>query len=260
MRLRNYCNSFFNFFEFDGVPSTNFGVMIFGDGSYEDPEPNESEERIPGRNGVLHFWDGTFKDIKVTYSVMAKGEDALEVHEKIENFRAWLLAKRKYCRLQDTFHPDYFRMGIYSGKTKIKYSENERMGGCEIKFNCKPQKFLRDGDVPITVTANTVLSNFTPYTAKPLLHFYGTAGVSAAFNIQTIKSRQINFQIPTGGQLILDVEDGEAYLPDGTNANNLIVYASSNTDMKLPELVEGNNNVLLSNLSKVEITPRWWTV
>lgn len=256
--MHNYFNSFFNFFEFDGKPSTDFGVMVFSHGQYSDPEPNETETQIPGMNGVLHFWDGTFSDVKIVYSVMVKGENAIEIKEQVERMRAWLLSKRKYCRLEDTLHPSYYRMGIYKGKSDVEYSENEKMGKLKVEFKCKPQKFFKNGEVPIRYEANGRIYNPTDFTASPLIHLYGTANVSAAFNISN--NQQINLTFPDSGQMIIDTELGEAYDTDGTNLNDKVSFSTTNTAQDFPKIAPGDSAVRMWNVTAVEIAPRWWTL
>lgn len=242
--MRNYFNSFFNFFEFDGRPSTDFGVMVFSHGQYTDPEPNETEERIPGMNGVLHFWDGTFSDVNISYSVMVKGKDAIEVREKVERMRAWLLSKRKYCRLQDTLHPDYYRMGIYSGKSDVEYSENEQMGKLQIEFQCKPQKFLKSGEIPTVLTSSSsVLYNNTDFAAKPLIRVYGSGTITVA---------GISVSI-TGVSGYADI-DCELQEVEGYNDRTTLQNG------KFPVLDPGESQISYTGFSRVEISPRWWTL
>lgn len=242
--MRNYFNSFFNFFEFDGRPSTDFSVMVFSHGQYSDPEPNETETRIPGMNGVLHFWDGTFSDVSISYSVMVKGKDAIEVREKVERMRAWLLSKRKYCRLQDTLHPDYYRMGIYSGKSDVEYSENEQMGKLQIEFQCKPQKFLKSGEIPIILTsASSVLYNSTDFVAKPLIRVYGSGTITIA---------GISVSV-TGVSGYADV-DCELQEVEGYNDKTTLQNG------KFPVLDPGESQISYTGFSRVEISPRWWTL
>lgn len=241
--MRNYFNSFFNFFEFDGRPSTDFGVMIFGHGEYADPQPNESEVQIPGMNGVLHFWDGTFSDVEVAYSVMVKGETAIEVREKVEHMRAWLLSRRKYCRLQDTFHPDYYRMGIYKGKSDVEYSENEQMGKLEIEFQCKPQKFLKNGEIPVTLSSTSVLYNSTEFTAKPLIRVYGSGTI-------TVGDTSVSVTDVSGyADIDCELQEVEGYNDKTTLQNG-----------KFPVLNPGETQVSYNGFSRVEIFPRWWTL
>lgn len=258
--MRNYFNSFFDFFEFDGRPSTYFGVMVFSHGQYTDPKPNETETRIPGMNGVLHFWDGTFEDITETYSVMVRGENELDVRERLEQMRAWLLSKRQYCRLQDTLHPQYFRMGIYKGGSDVEYSDNGRMGKMTVEFQCKPQKFLKSGDEFITIPAsNTQLYNDTAFEAKPLIRVYGTANALAAINIQRTVRTEIRIKIPDEGYADIDTDLGEAYC--GTkNLNSSLSFEAHNTDKKFPTLVPGANYVLYASVRTLQIKPRWWTL
>ena len=241
--MRNYYNSFFNFFEFDGKPSTDFGVIVFSHGQYSDPEPNESETRIPGMNGVLHFWDGTFSDVKIVYSVMVKGNNAIEVREKVEHMRAWLLSKRKYCELQDTLHPNYYRMGIYKGKSDVEYSENEKMGKLEIEFKCKPQKFLKDGEIPIRITSPFVLYNNTNFVAKPLIRVYGSGTITVGGKSVSIAG------VSNYADIDCELQEVEGYNDKTTLQNG-----------EFPVLNPGETQITYSGFSKVEISPRWWVL
>lgn len=233
----------FDFFEFDGKPSSDFGAMVFSHGQYSDPEPNESDVQIPGMNGVLHFWDGSFKDVTVSYSIIIKDKDPMRVREKINRMRAWLLSKRKYCRLQDTLHPDYYRMAIYKGKTSIKYSGNEQMVGCEIEFQCKPQMFLKSGDVPINITNDSILYNSTDFIAMPLIRVYGSGSISV--NGTTISITDVS------GYADIDCE-----LQEVERYNNKTTLQNG----EFPVLVPGESKIRYTGFSKVEIFPRWWTL
>lgn len=240
--MRNV-DSPFDFFEFDGKPSTDFGAMIFSHGQYSDPEPNESDVQIPGMNGVLHFWDGSFKEVTVSYSVIIKNEDPMAVREKINRMRAWLLSKRKYCRLQDTLYPDYYRMAIYKGKTKIKYSGNEQIVGCEIEFQCKPQMFLKSGDVPINMTNDSILYNSTDFIAMPLIRVYGSGSILV--NGTTVSITDVS------GYADIDCELQEV---EGYNDKTTL------QDGEFPVLVPGESKIRYTGFSRVEIFPRWWTL
>lgn len=242
--MPNYLNSFLNFFEFDGKSSLDFGVMVFSRGAYSDPEPNETEERIPGMNGVLHFWDGTFSDVSIQYSIMVKGETATEVMEKVEHMRSWLLSKRKYCKLRDTLHPDYFRMGIYKGKSNVEYSGNQKMGRLKIEFQCKPQMFLSDGEIPIVLnTHSCTLYNNTDFDAKPMIRVYGSG---------TITINEISVAVTeVSGYADIDCELQEV---EGYNDKTTL------QDGKFPVLSPGESQIDYTGFSKVEVTPRWWTL
>lgn len=235
----------FDFFEFDGRPSTDFGVMVFSRSQYEDPEPNESEVQIPGMNGVLHFWDGTFSEVSISYSVMIRGDDPLFIREQMERFRSWLLSKRKYCRLEDTLNPNYYRMGIYKGRSEVRYSGNEKMGKMEIEFQCKPQKFLKVGDTAISITSSPVtLYNPTDFSSKPLIRAFGVAG-SVTIDSVTISLTGVS------GHADIDCETEE--VPG---------YKSKTTlqNGKFIQIPAGFSQVSFTGFTKLEIYPRWWTI
>ena len=57
-----------NFFIFDGKRSYSMGIELQGPVSVSGATPNITEYRIPGRNGGLHEWDGTYADRRISAS------------------------------------------------------------------------------------------------------------------------------------------------------------------------------------------------
>ena len=239
---------------FDGVSTAEFGVWISGGGTFDAPARDIETISVPGRNGDLYFDNGRYRNITVSYPAFISNR----FQPRIDDFRAWLCSHVGYYRLEDTYHPDEYRMAMFKGSVSVSTAPRNIAGRFTLSFDCKPQRWLKSGENAITYTANGHIYNPTRYNAKPLYHFYGTPGNNVAFNINS--SQQIGFIMPTGGELYLDVETGEAYLPDGTNANNLIAYAETNVNHQPPEIMPGDNTVLMWALSRVDITPRWWTL
>ena len=117
-----------------------------------------------------------------------------------------------------------------------------------VQFDRKPQKFLKSGERVITFTANGQIRNETLFDAKPLVRVYGTGTVSIGEkSIQVVQSNTY---------VDIDCEIQNAY-KEGTNCNGDIRLLSGD----FFSLVHGNNGVTISSgISKVEITPRWWTL
>jgi len=122
-----------------------------------------------------------------------------------------------------------------------------RAGSFELKFDCDPRRFLKDGEQAIEVDDDITLINRTEYEAKPLVRAYGTG-------MFTIGGTTVQI-VRADGYTDIDCDLQEAF--KGTvNCNNNIVL----TDGKFPELAVGNNEISFTGLTKLEITPRWWSV
>ena len=108
--------------------------------------------------------------------------------------------------------------------------------------------FLKSGETLVTVTASRNITNPTLYNAKPLIRAYGSGRV-------TIGS--YGFSITNSGPYT----DIDCDLMNAYNAtDNLNRYLTVDNNL-FPEFVPGTNRITLgSGITKLEITPRWWTL
>lgn len=128
------------------IDTADYHIGISGGGTYAAPERDVTRYEIPGRNGDLVVDNGRYKNIEVTYpSFIARRFKA-----EVENFRSALMRKRGYQKIEDTYHPDEYRMGYFAGmfepETVGAYNNSARF---DLRFSCKPQRFLKSGDTPI---------------------------------------------------------------------------------------------------------------
>ena len=122
------------------------------------------------------------------------------------------------------------------------------MASPRIVFNVKPQRFLSSGDTVITFTANDWITNPTLFDAKPLLRIYGTGGVRIGDNTISLSANDE----------YTDVDCDIMYAYKGSTSKNQYVSVSG---IDFPTIPPGRQRVALgTNITKVEITPRWWTV
>ena len=242
------------FLTFDGKTSVEFGVWISGGGTFNAPTRDMEMVSVPGRNGNLTFDNGRFNNITVTYPAFI----SREFRPRIDEFRAWICSKHKYCRLEDSYHPDEYRMGIFKGGLNVSPTTLNLAGSFSLAFDCKPQRFLKSGLIPAEYTANGKINNPTYYTANPLITLYGSAGANGAFNIKG--GQQIDFVFPVSGTIIIDTDSSEAYDTDGTNLNANISFPNTNKAKDMPRIEPGENSVLMSNVTRAVIVPRWWTL
>lgn len=232
-----------HYLTFDGKNSRDFGVWISGGGTFNAPARDIQLVQIPGRNGDLTFDNGRYQNITVAYPAFI----SRAFRRRIDDFRAFICAPIGYRRLEDTYHPEEFRMAMYSGGLDVSTTPRNMAGMFNLAFNCKPQRWLKSGELPKTFNANGALYNPTLYAAKPLVRAYGTG----TFTINGVSVR-ITAAI---GYTDIDCDSMDAY-KGSTNCNRNIALVNG----AFPEIAPGENAVTLSGLTSIEITPRWWTL
>lgn len=102
------------------------------------------------------------------------------------------------------------------------------------------------GEVEVKVAAPVDLTNPTNFPAKPLIRVFGNGSVRVGDTIVTVQNN-------ADGYVDINCESMNCY--DTTGGRNADVSFSGND---FPELASGDNGILLTGPSKVEITPRWW--
>ena len=237
-----------NWLTFDGISTKDFGVYISGGGTYNAPARSREVISVPGRNGDLIIDNGRYENTEVVYHAFIYRNFGANV----EGLRNLLLSRTGYVRIEDTYHPDEFRIGVYSGDFQADVVDWLEAGEFDLTFNCKPQRFLKNGyDLTFGVdaysfTADGSLLNDTSQIAKPLLRVYGTGTFTINGSTMTISSANSYTDIDCD---IMDAFKGS------TNCNG-------NISGPFPTLSPGDNTVDLpsSGITKIEIIPRWWVL
>lgn len=229
---------------FNDKPLSDFGIWISGEGTYNSPERSVTEEVIPGRNGTLVIDNGRFNNIIVTYPAFILDEFAAN----IKAARNYLASLQGYVKIRDTYHPGEYRMGVYSAGLEVETSGHwNRHGKFNLTFNCKPQRFLTDGDTPITISSSGTITNPTSFPSKPLIRVTGTGTLSIGGVTITISGSQEYTDIDCD---LMDCFNGS------TNLNKFVTLGGD----EFPELAPGENILVYDGPTAVQITPRWWTV
>lgn len=142
----------FNSFTFDNENSLDSGIYITGEAVFNAPERVVEMVNVPGRNGAIAIDEGRFENIAVTYPAGCFADNMTEFAEKVANFRNILASRFTYKRLEDTYYPDEFRMGLYRSGLEVDVVNQARAGKFDIEFDCKPQRFLKSGEIPVEYT------------------------------------------------------------------------------------------------------------
>lgn len=228
---------------FNGIDSLSLGVAISGEGSYDAPSRDVSSYTIPGRNGTLLYDNGRYNNITVSYPAFVIGN----LPSTAANIRAWLMTPTTYARLEDDYHTDEFRLGIFSGTIGFNTTAWNQHAEFEIKFNCKPQRFLKSGETATAVANNGTITNPTQFTSLPLISVTGTGSGTITVNGTTVTLEDL------AGGIVLDCDTQDAYY--GLDPMN------DNMTGDFPTLSPGSNSVSFTGgVTAVSITPRWWRI
>lgn len=237
-----------NSFTFAGIASDTYGVQISGDGVYNAPIRSYEMIPIPGRNGDLSFDQHRFENIELIYPAFI----VEEFGGSIRDFRNKLLSKVGYQRLTDTYHPDEYRMAIYTGGLEVEPVQGGIAGSFDITFNCKPQRYLVSGETEVSFdNGATSINNPTDFESKPLLIITGTGTVGIGSDTVTVTG-------VTNQVLYLDCDIMEAYTKSGSAlipANDKITLSGSD----FPTLKPGRNGIAHTTTG-LSIVPRWWRI
>lgn len=163
---------------FGGIDSSDYGIYITGEAVYNAPERDVEFIDVPGRNGSIAMDNGRYRNITVTYPAGCFGTSQKEFRKKVSRFRNAILSQRGYQRLEDSYHPEEYRMGVYASGLEVSPASYGRAGEFTLTFECKPQRFLTVGDYPVPLDSGDVLQNPTLFESGPLVEIsgYGTVG------------------------------------------------------------------------------------
>lgn len=161
-----------DYFVYDDIVSSDHNVYASGEATFDAPEKEYDTYEIPGRSGDLQIFRGRYKNVKVEYPCVY--EKAFQDFVKdITELRNALLACNGYRKLYDSHNPDEYRMAIYRGGLDINPTDRRNATTFNIEFDCKPQRYLTSGDVPITVASGDHIINPTLFSSSPLLAVQG---------------------------------------------------------------------------------------
>lgn len=173
-----------NYIEFGGVKSSDYGIYVSGEGTFNAPERDVELIEIPGRNGEFSLDKGRFKNITVTYPVFNYETNLTDFRTRLRDFCNALKSKIGYQRLEDTFHPDEYRMATFVDMIDVNPVMYNTASTFKLVFDCKPQRFLKSGELPVAITSGSTLTNPTLFESSPLLMARGYGDIS--FNNRTV--------------------------------------------------------------------------
>lgn len=208
-------NSLYKGFTFDGIDSRDYGVYISGDAVFDSPERDVEMIEIPGRNGSFALDKGRFGNITVSYPAGLFGEDEASFREGIRALRNALASRKGYCRLEDDYNPNEYRMAVYKKGLEVDPALL-KAGEFTIEFDCMPQRWLKSGETAVSVTSGGTITNPTLFESHPLLQVWGYGDININDETVTIDDVLIgNVILSNGSTSIPYVDFSEANLRTG---------------------------------------------
>ena len=237
-----------SYFYFNGARSIEKGLTIEKCPAVSTGQRVVTKVSVPGRSGDLVIDTGAYSNYTQPYEIWFK-DKRRGATRAARDIAQWLLSGTGYLQLEDTYDPEVFRLAMFTGPLDV---ENWMLmaGRATLEFDCQPQRWLKDGQNPISVESGQRLFNaWQP--ALPLIRVTGTGNGSL-----TVGSSTFTISDMPGG-IMLDSETQDAYWGDPTtNLNNNVKVSGG-----YPVLQGGETAVSFSgDITAVQITPRWWSL
>jgi len=239
-----------NFFEYNGIRSSDMGVKISSKNIFSAPKYDLSFQAIPGRDGELINSNNRFPNATVSYTCFIPAKNIQELSKKVTAVKAWLYTEPdRYHTLKDSYDTVFFRKAVFNNKLDIADQIN-KIGVFTVNFSCHPYRYSYDGQVKNTYTASGfVLSNPYPFNAKPYLKLNGKG--TGKLTIQTANKTDVWTFTTLNGYTECDSELMNFY--HGADPKNDTVSGEG-----FPLLYPGNNTISFDGgITSIEVVPRW---
>ena len=237
-----------DYFVFGTFDTRTDGIGVFWKSIDGAPVRQYKTFTANGRNGVLLLDLKRYDNIDRQYDVVFTATGNTTALSKFESFRDKIYAISGYKKLYDSFNTSEYYSAYISQILKPAAPAQRDLVRASITFSRKPERFLNSGDTVVSLTADGTITNPTSYESKPLLRIYG-AGTTY------IGSQSI---VISSADVYTDIDCDAMLCYKGTANKGTLVSFSNNA---FPTLKAGTNTITLgTGITKIEITPRWYTL
>lgn len=167
----------FKSLRYGDIDTKEYDVYISGDAVFNSPARDVEMIEIPGRNGAYALDKRRYKNIDVTYPAGLGTKNEAEFRRKIESLRNALSSKVGYQRLEDDYNGEEYRLAVYKSGLDVN-PKMLRAGEFDIVFDCKPQRFLKIGEIETPVSSGGIITNPTLFESHPLLKTEGYGNIN----------------------------------------------------------------------------------
>ena len=229
-------------FYLDGIDARSAGIQLQAPIEFSEAVPVVEAQTIPGRNGDLILETGSYENRSGSASCFCLQKD---VEKAISSAGRFLLGKKGYRRLETSDDPDHYWMARVENSPQIAM-RLRTLAPFEIGFDCKPQRFLKNGEYTIEFTESGSLFNQYGQIALPFITLHGQGAGTLTIGDCVVEVKALDCT------LYLDSDTQNAYNNNGNQ--NLNISAPI-----FPVLGDGEIPIAFSGgIERVEIIPRWW--
>lgn len=236
-------------------------------------------------NGDLIVEAGEFNNVDISYpaGIMQNFDSYADGWEAFAQFLA--ARSDKYYRLEDEYHPLYYRMARFVPGINPKVGTLNRSGQFTVTFDCKPQKYLLSGEsevvltdysdaVGVTDAIGVTFTNPTEYVAYPEIQL--TPGVDV--EVQSAAYHSILLFIPGNpteyadhpGKVVYYAEISEAIWTYTSHGHETVEYVTDQVTLSGDpvKVAPGTNSLSVLHVSgesdrsdiNIRLKPRWYTI
>lgn len=238
-----------HYLTYNNISTRTMGIYITGSGTYNAAELDATSYTIPGRNGDLVIPNGRWKNIRVVYPAFIPAG----FESQVQKIRDMMRRFTTYKVLQDDYDTNHFRLAIPSGLLEFEPVNQNDAANFQLVFNCKPQRFLQNGETMTALSAtNKPFFNPTYFDALPLITWENPAAGDSV-TVVSGKTYTITALQSYSGTVTIDSETQNIY-SGAVNLNNAF-------DGDFP-VIQGQP-AAIARASKtgsgtVYLKPRWW--
>ena len=231
-------------FYLDGIDARSAGIQLQAPIEFSEAVPVVEAQTIPGRNGDLIWETGSYENRSGSAPCFCLQKD---VENAISFAGRFLMGKKGYRRLETSDDPDHYWMARVENSPQIAM-RLRTLSPFEIGFDCKPQRFVKDGENAVVFTANGTIFNQYGQVALPFITMHGQGAGRLTIGDYVVEVKELD------GRLCLDSDTQNAYNDIGNQNMNINAPA-------FPVLGDGEIPIAFSGgIEKIEIIPRWWEV
>lgn len=224
---------------FNNTAFSTYNTFFDGSQLFDTPDKDVTFYSVVGKNGDLSISNDRYKNVEIDVNCFIR-RNFIENYNNLMNY---LYSQEGYCRFETSKEPEIYRMAQFVKAVEPQTGAFLHYGNFTLTFNCKPQKWLKSGETPISVTSSSTITNPTLMNAKPLLEVTGTGTITINDSILVLSENTSTTYI--------DCEIQDAY--EGTINRNPDLDVTNG----FPELVSGDNTISVEGCS-VNLIPRWW--
>jgi|LGOV01.1.fsa_nt_gb phage-related protein len=246
---------------FNGISTEDMGVVIQAPPVYEFPSRDYEVIHIPGKSGDVLIDNGSYLNVKRTYYLASVFRPNTSFVANANAIVSWLMSAKGYVRLEDSYESEYYRLAMFRNPGQM-VNMWDKATTLPVTFECKPQRFLKSGEIEKEVTQlDTYIKivNPTDYIATPEIVIEGSLDLVIDMysgDDYNTPDNTSQVDIEFAGEGVINSELEDCY-NDTEYLNNDVIITNG-----FPKLYPGVNWIKVSGttLMNCKVKPNWWTL